>query len=153
MVRKAIFGAAMIVALFAAPASAQYGGFSVNPGSIRPGGQANFQGSGCAAGSTVTISIGGTTVGTATAGANGQFNGHFTANLGTGTYQVTATCGSKTQTAPLLVRSADVTNNQGNKGGTLARTGSNLDTMGLVGAALLVAGGGVVLATRKRQTV
>lgn len=158
MVRKVLLGAVMIVALFAAPAAAQYGTFNVNPGSTRPGGQANFNGSGCKPGEAVTITIDGKVVATVTAKPNGSYNGNFTVNLPNGNYTVVSTCGSVVNNAPLLVRSANVSNKPnapgkgGSKGsGTLPRTGSNIDTLGLMGAALLVAGGGVMLATRKRR--
>lgn len=152
MVRKVLLGAVMIVALFAAPAAAQYGTFTVNPGSVRPGGQANFNGKGCKAGETVTVTVQGTVVATVTAKPNGSFNGNFTVNLPSGNYTVVSTCGSLVQSAPLLVRSANVSNRPTGTGGTtLPRTGSNIDTLGLMGAALLVAGGGVMLATRKRR--
>ncbi|MEO6627031.1 MAG: LPXTG cell wall anchor domain-containing protein [Aquihabitans sp.] len=155
MVRKVLLGAVMIVALFAAPAAAQYGTFTVNPGSVRPGGQASFNGKGCKAGETVTVTVQGTVVATVTAKPNGSFNGNFTVNLPSGNYTVVSTCGSLVQSAPLLVRSANASNSPGGTGGTggttLPRTGSNIDTLGLMGAALLVAGGGVMLATRKRR--
>lgn len=151
MVRKVLLGAVLIVALFAAPAAAQYPTFNVNPGSVRPGGQANFNGKGCQPGETVTITIDGVVVATTTANSNGNFNGHFDVNLPAGDYTVTATCGDVVQTSPLLVRSAAVNAPGGTGSTTLPRTGSNLDTMGLVGGALLAAGGGVMLATRKRR--
>ena len=42
MIRKILIAAVALVALMAAPAAAQYGGLTVNPGSVRPGGNADY---------------------------------------------------------------------------------------------------------------
>lgn len=152
MLRKVLIGALMLTALFAAPAAAQYPDFAITPGTVNVGGNATFQGSGCAPGSTVTITIDGKVVATVTADASGDYNGSFKADLAPGTYTVTATCGDVVRTSPLTVRSVAVTPpaRPGTGGGSLPRTGSNSNVMALVGAGLLVLGGGAVLATRKR---
>ena len=59
----------------------------------------------------------------------------------------------RVRATPLTVRSVAVTPPPpgGGTGGTsLPRTGSNTNTMALVGAGLLLLGGGAILATRKR---
>ena len=152
MVRKVLIGAAMILALFAAPAAAQYGDFNITPGTVPPGGNATFQGSGCAPGSTVTITINGQTVATVVANGSGEYSGSFVANLTAGTYTVTATCGDVVRTSPLVVQG--VSTSRPGTGGTgsapLARTGSDSNNLVLLGAGLLVVGGGAMVAARKR---
>ena len=152
MLRKVLIGALMLTALVAGPAAAQYPDFAITPGTVNVGGNATFQGSGCAPGSTVTITIDGKVVATVTADASGDYNGSFVADMAPGTYTVTATCGDVVRTTPLTVRSVSVTPPPtGGTGGTsLPRTGSNTNTMALVGAGLLLLGGGAILATRKR---
>lgn len=153
MLRKVLIGALMLTALVAGPAAAQYPDFAITPGTVNVGGNATFQGSGCAPGSTVTITIDGKVVATVTADASGDYNGSSVADMAPGTYTVTATCGDVVRTTPLTVRSVAVTPPPpgGGTGGTsLPRTGSNTNTMALVGAGLLLLGGGAILATRKR---
>ena len=152
MIRKMLLAALVLVGLFAAPAAAQYPGFQVNPGTSRPGGPANFNGKGCQPGETVTIRFDGTVGATVTAKPNGSFNGQFRVptTATPGTHTVTATCGNLVQSAPLDVRGSEVTRpNTGS--GSLPRTGTDVDMLGLVGAGLLAAGGSVMLATRKRR--
>lgn len=149
MLRKVLIGALMLTALFAAPAAAQYPDFAITPGTVNVGGNATFQGSGCAPGSTVTITIDGKVMATVTADASGDYSGSFKADLAPGSYNVTATCGDVIRTSPLTVRSVAVTP-PSTGGGALPRTGSNSNVMALVGAGLLVLGGGAILATRKR---
>ena len=152
MLRKVLIGALMLTALVAGPAAAQYPDFAITPGTVNVGGNATFQGSGCAPGSTVTITIDGKVMATVTADASGDYNGSFVANMAAGTYTVTATCGDVVRTTPLTVRSVAVTPppTSGTGGTSLPRTGSNTNTMALVGAGLLLLGGGAILATRKR---
>ena len=152
MVRKILLGAVMIVALFAAPASAQYPSFTVTPGTISVGGNATFQGKGCQPNETVTVSIDGAVVATVTADATGDYNGSFAVNLKPGQYTVVATCGDVVNTSPLLVRGSSQTTppSTGGTGTPLPRTGSNVNTLGLIGAGLLLAGGGAMVVARKR---
>ncbi len=166
MVRKVLIGAVMVAALFASPAAAQYSDFVVNPGAVDEGGTATFQGSGCPPGATVTITIDGRTFATVVANDAGQYNGSFVADLAPGNYTVTATCGDVVNTSPLTVRGVSTSqpDESGDGGGTgdiggvgggggrapLPRTGSNTNTLALMGAALLVVGGGAMVASRKR---
>jgi LPXTG-motif cell wall-anchored protein len=154
MLRKVLIGALMLTALVAGPAAAQYPDFAITPGTVNVGGNATFQGSGCAPGSTVTITIDGKVVATVTADASGDYNGSFVADMAPGTYTVTVTpVATWSAPPPLTVRSVAVTPPPpgGGTGGTsLPRTGSNTNTMALVGAGLLLLGGGAILATRKR---
>lgn len=155
MIRKVLIGALMLVAVFAAPAAAQYDDFVVNPGSVVSGGNATFTGSGCAAGATVTITIDGKVMATVTADAAGNYSGSFLANMAAGTYTVTSTCGDLVRTSPLNVQSATVGRpgpGSGTGGSSLPRTGSNSNSMALVGFGLLAIGGGFMLATRNRRT-
>jgi LPXTG-motif cell wall-anchored protein len=150
MVRKVLIGALMLVALFAAPASAQYPDFTVNPGSVEVGGNATFQGRGCQPGETVTITIDGRVMATVEADGAGEFSGSFRADLAPGNYTVVATCGDVVNTSPLQVRGASTTPPPSTGGGALPRTGSDSNTLALVGAGLLLAGGGAMLVARKR---
>lgn len=152
MVRKVLIGAAMILALFAAPAAAQYPDFVVTPGGVTAGGAATFQGSGCAPGATVTVTIDGRLMTTVVADGSGEYNGSFIADLAPGEYTVTATCGDVVNTSPLTVRgvSTSAPRPGGTGGAPLARTGSDTNGLLVAGAALLLVGGGAMVAARKR---
>lgn len=154
MVRKVLIGALMLVALFAAPAAAQYPDFTVTPGGVESGGSAGFQGSGCQPGETVVVTINGRVMATVVADASGDYSGSFVVDLAPGEYTVTATCGNVVNTSPLLVRgvaqTAPTTTRPGVAGAPLARTGSNVNGLALAGAALLLAGGGAMVVARKR---
>jgi LPXTG-motif cell wall-anchored protein len=154
MVRKVLIGAVMVVALFAAPASAQYNNFTITPAGVQAGGNATFQGGGCAPGSTVTLSVNGQTLTSVVANAQGQYSGSFVVNLPPGNYTVTATCGNVVNTHPLNVRGVSTSTPRPGSGGVggapLARTGSNTNTLAVAGAALLLVGGGAMVAARKR---
>ena len=152
MIRKILLVAVALVALMATPAAAQYPGLTVNPGTVRPGGNADFAGKGCQAGETVVIRLDGTVVSTVTSDTSGEFSGSFVVPAGTsaGVHTVTSTCGSLVQTAQVTVLGTAVTPPRTGSG-TLPRTGSEANTMGLFGAGLLAAGGAVMLATRKRR--
>ena len=149
MIRKILLVAVALVALMATPAAAQYPGLTVNPGTVRPGGNADFAGKGCQAGETVVIRLDGTVVSTVTSDTSGEFSGSFVVPAGTsaGVHTVTSTCGSLVQTAQVTVLGTAVTPPRTGSG-TLPRTGSEVNTMGLFGAGLLAAGGAVMLATR-----
>lgn len=154
MIRKTLIGALMLVALLASPAAAQYGSFTVNPGTTEPGGTASFSGNGCQPGETVTVTFLGSTVATVVANAEGEYTGSFPvpASTAPGTYTVTATCGSVVHSDTLtVVSSGGAITGTGTGTGTLPRTGSNVNVMGMVGAGLLTAGGLLLLATRKRR--
>jgi LPXTG-motif cell wall-anchored protein len=56
MIRKMLLGAVMLVALFAAPAAAQYP-FTVTPTDVLPGSLVNLKGEGCAPQSEVKIKV------------------------------------------------------------------------------------------------
>jgi LPXTG-motif cell wall-anchored protein len=152
MVRKILIGAVMLVAVFAAPAAAQYPPFVITPSGVEQGGTATFRGSGCEPGATVTLTVNGEVLATATADNNGDYSGSFVVNLAPGNYTVTATCGNVVNTHPLNVRGVSTGGRPG--GGTggrpLARTGSDSNNLALIGAGLLVLGGGAMLIGRKR---
>lgn len=156
MVRKVLIGALMLVAVLAAPAAAQYPPFIVTPSGVEAGGTVTFRGSGCEPGETVTLTVNGQVLTTTTADNNGDYSGSFVVNLAPGNYTVLATCGDVVNRHPLNVRGAGVSQ-PGRPGGAaggaagapLPRTGSNVNNLGLVGAALLLVGGGAMVA-RKR---
>ena len=84
MIRKILLVAVALVALMATPAAAQYPGLTVNPGTVRPGGNADFAGKGCQPGETVVIRLDGTTVATVTSDTSGEFSGSFVVPVATG---------------------------------------------------------------------
>lgn len=107
------------------------------------------------------------------ADAAGNFTATFTVpeSLHPGMHTVRATCGAVVQGTSLIIQGPPAGNpgsrgsngrqgfgNEGSVGGgrtgsrgALARTGSSLNTVGLLGAGLLTVGGLVLLTTRKRQ--
>ncbi|MCU1499558.1 MAG: hypothetical protein JWM47_3511 [Acidimicrobiales bacterium] len=156
MVRKVLLVALTMVALFAAPAAAQYDPLVVVPGEIGDGGMVTVTGQGCVPFDEIVIALipPGITVATGTADADGNFTITFTVPEGTdpGTYTVQATCGEVVQSETITVTGTPVTVPPGNGGGNLPRTGSDLDGMGLLGAGLLAVGGLVLLGTRRRRS-
>lgn len=159
MVRKVLLAALTMVALFAAPAAAQYDDFVVTPGEVVVGGTVTVTGQGCAAFEEVVIALipPGTTVATGTTDADGNFTITFTIPDGTdpGVYTVQATCGDLVQNETITVNGSNVVvppGTPGGGGGNLPRTGSDLDRVGLIGVGLLAAGGLVLLGTRRRRS-
>jgi LPXTG-motif cell wall-anchored protein len=140
--------AALLVALVASPAAAQYDpltpGFVITPSITPPGQQVTAIGFGCPGGSTVVLTIAGTVLGTGTAAEDGQgsFTIDFTAPPNAGDYTVTVTCGEVTMTNTLTVVSST----------TLPATGSGTTLpLARLGIGLLVAGAFIVLALRRRR--
>ena len=79
MIRRLLLLAGALVLMLAAPAHAQYTpGISVNPPTVVPGGTVTVTACCFQPGSTVTFTIGGATLGTALADANGVATGSFT---------------------------------------------------------------------------
>ena len=172
MVRKLLITATVMVALLAAPAAAQYPDIVVQPQRTPPGGTVTVSGRGCQPGEEVVITprrarpsqsqatdqwTGGKVVATTTAAADGSFTTSFKvpAHTPTGTYDVIAKCGDLVQTQQIEVLGTDVVaptdSGTGATSGSLPRTGSNLNTVGLAGAVLLVVGGLFLLSSRKRR--
>lgn len=161
MFRRMLIGAFALIALVAAPAAAQYD-FSVGPGNVTPGGDVTVSGEGCSAGAEVTITLTllqatraavgeSVVVATVTADANGEFNLTFQipADAVLGRYKVEAFCdGASVGSAEINV----VAPSSGGGGqGTIVRTGSDLNGLGLLGAGLLTAGGIILIATKSRR--
>ena len=165
MFRRMLIGAAVLLALAAAPAAAQYD-FTVTPGQVEAGGVVSVAGSGgCHPNEQVTITLtqisAAKAVGdkivitTLTTNAEGEFSGSFTVPAGTqpGTYDVTAHCNNDdVGTAELVVvKGSTVTTPGHGAGGPIVKTGSDLNGLGMVGASLLIAGGIVLVATKSRR--
>lgn len=167
MFRKILIGATMLAALaIATPAGAQTYDFNVSPGNVEAGGQVTVSGEGCNPGEEVTITV---TEGapqkavgdvilttTGTADATGKFTVTFSMPAGTpvGVYTVTATCGDGVVLSSVInvVEGPVVTTPPSRPGGgTIARTGSDLNGLGLVGAGLITVGGIILLTTRSRR--
>lgn len=164
MIRKMLIAAAALVVLFAAPAAAQYN-LVVGPGTVEPGGTVTVSGGSCAFNSPVVIRV---TQKTATkapgdvifettviADDKGNFSLTFEmpADAEAGVYIVAAYCGG-TQVAAqeIEVGSASPATTQANNGGgTIVRTGSDLNGLGLLGAGLLTVGGIILIATKTRR--
>lgn len=161
MVRKMLIAAAVMLALFAAPAAAQYD-ITVTPGRVRPGGTVSISGEGCTSGATVTITLArfpkGTpvVVATTTADQAGKFTTSFKVPVGTkpGRYRVAASCdGAEVASAFVEVTGETPTTAppSGTGNGTIVRTGSDLNGLGLLGAGLLTLGGLILVATKTRR--
>lgn len=165
MVRKMLLGAVLLVALFAAPAAAQYP-FTVTPTEVRPGSLVNIKGSGCAANEQVNVkltyveSFVGAPVPTVIAeyttkaDAEGAFNYSFEmpADAKPGKYLVEASCGTLVFSDTLtLGEETTPTTTPGSDDGEIVRTGSDLNGLGIAGAAMLGIGGAILLATRSRR--
>ncbi len=167
MFRKMLIGAAMLVAVAAGPVAAQTYDLNVSPGNVEAGGSVTVSGKGCEAGDKVTITVTeaapqkavGDVILTTTviADENGEFTATFTIPVGTptGTYQVTATCGNGVVLSEFINvvdgTVATTTPGNGGGGGTIARTGSDLNGLGLAGAGLITVGGIILLSTRSRR--
>lgn len=167
-------GAALAVVLASSAASAQYNPLVVLPVSVVPGGQITVSGRGCAAGEGVTVYLvlghraaastgttrlpGGSPAGNTVADPSGNFTLSFAVSdaADVGDHTMMAVCGSMVQAETIKVLGAAVTGSHtgigpagtDTQGGNLARAGSDLNGIGLIGAGLLVTGGLVLLATR-----
>lgn len=104
---KMLLGAGLLVAVPAAGANAQYSPpptASVSPSMITAGGIVDVSGQNCgAAGSEVSVAVGGGTGGSGTTTAGGNYTVPITAPLAPGDYTITVSCGGKTATAALTV--------------------------------------------------
>ena len=166
MFRKMLISAAMLVAVAAAPVVAQMYDFNVSPGTVEPGGAVTVSGEGCQPGAEVIITLTeaapqkaiGDVILTTTviANENGEFTATFTVPVGTptGTYQVTATCGDGVVLSDFIDvvdGTVATTAPPSGGGGPIVRTGSDLNGLGLAGAALITVGGIILLTTRSRR--
>lgn len=166
MFRRMLIGAAVLVALVAAPAAAQYD-FNVSPGNVVAGGSVTVSGKGCEPGAEVTITVteaeaaakaAGDVIYTTTITADetGAFTVTFAIPEGTavGRYQVTAACDGTVVASEFfdVVSPSSATTNP-STGGTepIVRTGSDLNGLGLAGAGLVTVGGIILIATRSRR--
>jgi hypothetical protein len=168
MFRKLLIGTMMLAALaVASPAGAQTYDGNVSPGNVEAGGAVTVSGKGCSAGAEVTITV---TEGaaqratgdvilttTGTADENGEFTVTFNIPVGTpiGVYTVTASCDGSvvfSDTINVVEGGTVVTTAPSTGGGgTIARTGSDLNGLGLAGAGLITVGGIILLTTRSRR--
>lgn len=154
MIRKMLIGAFALVALVAAPAAAEYN-ITVTPGTVVAGGEFTVGGDFCKPGEQVTITVTQVATGevvltsTVVADAEGEFTVTLTmpSNVDPGVYEITSSC-TNVRSARINVGSGG---GGGGGGGTIVRTGSDLDKLGLVGAALLTFGGLVLIATKTRR--
>src|SRR4051794_14860937 len=122
-------GALALVILFAGSASAQYqptGSQVLSANVVAPGATITVSGTGCPAGSNVTTALDGTTLGTSTADAGGNFTVSITIPSSTapGTHTVTSTCGSVVLSSTLTVTGA------GTSGGTTGTSTGGTSTGG-----------------------
>lgn len=161
MVRKMLLGAFALVALVATPAAAQYD-FVVTPGTVTLGGDITVAGEGCTPGDEVSITLtqlseattnravgDAVVVATTTADGEGEFTVTFPVPDGTtpGTYEVEAFCSGYSVGSSII----EIVGPGGGGGGTIVRTGSDLNGLGLLGAGLLTGGGIILLATKSRR--
>lgn len=180
MLRKMLIGAALLVAIAAAPAAAQYP-FNVTPGTVVAGGEITVSGKGCAPGSTVSVKVTQRSTGIViytgsdVTDQNGEFTFKFRmpSDAAPGWYDLEARCPLDGSTSPgadrlegvvegndlvfraeiLVVADTTPTTTPGGStgGGTIVRTGSDLNGLALAGAGLITVGGIVLIATRNRR--
>ena len=156
MIRRAVVVLTMILGVLVVPsvAGAQYQpgqpGLVLIPSTVIVSGSVTATGFGCRPGQTVVLTIDGTTVATTIArdDSTGSFEATFTAPATPGIYTVVATCGLTIVSSVLTVIAPTTTVAQ-----TLPQTGSGDGTLSLAryGLVLVVAGGLVVLAMRRRR--
>ena len=163
MIRKMLIGAAALLVLFAAPAAAQYD-FTVGPGTVEPGGTVTVTGGSCWHNKPVVIrvtqksatkAVGDvifeTTVITDDQG-NFSLTFEFPPDAEPGVYVVAAYCdGTEVASQEVEVAGASPTTTTTPGGGTIVRTGSDLNGLGLLGAGLLTIGGIILIATKGRR--
>ena len=159
MIRRVLLLAGAFLLLSATPALAQYmqPGVQTDSDTVTPGGSIGVAACCYPPGTTVTFSIGGTTLGVAIADANGVAAGTFTvpSNVAAGTAMVTAsgmTSGGVliTQTSGALAVGTTSATNARVSG--LPATGSGLALpLSAAGAVLVAAGGLLVLGGRRRR--
>lgn len=152
---------ATLLAVPAANAQDYPGGASFSTSDSNPvcGNTITLSGEGFAPNTEVTLSVGGSTIGTATTDATGKFSFPWTVPCTTiGSVTVTATDGQTTLTTDLNVRSATTTTTPPTTsgggtsgGGTLPRTGTNSSMFLRIGVLLVSVGGLLVLGSRKRS--
>jgi LPXTG-motif cell wall-anchored protein len=157
MVSALLVTAMASLTMAATTASAQYHpgtpGIIVDPGTTTVGGKVTVQGSGCPANVTVTIKIGDVVVGTVISNGDGDFidpNIVLPPSITPGTYTVHALCGDLDLTTVLSVSALAPTTTAATTG-TLPRTGTDSGLWVKVGLSLVVVGGLLVLATRRRR--
>jgi LPXTG-motif cell wall-anchored protein len=159
VIRRAFVVLTMVLGVLVVPAvaGAQYQpgqpGLVLIPSTVVVGGAVTATGFGCRPGQSVVLTIDGTTVATTIAkdDSTGSFEATFTAPGTPGNYTVVATCGLTIVSSILTVIAQPTTTVVSS---TLPQTGSGDTTMALAryGLVLLVAGGLVVLAVRRRRT-
>lgn len=160
MLRRFVFvlGAMLLAGIgLGLPAQAQYTpqpGITIDKPVVSAGETVTVSGQDCEAGATVTISLGGTQVATATTGEDGTFSASFEVPPGTaaGTYTVTASnCTVEVLSSTLTVQGATTATNASTAGTTLPRTGSGTtETLLRVGVVLVACGGLLAFAARRR---
>jgi opacity protein-like surface antigen len=181
MIRKMLIAAVALVVLAATPAAAQYD-FEVSPTVVQAGGVVTVSGKGCPPNSPVGVKVTQRSTGKIIYKARSKTdaNGEFTfqiklrKNLAPGFYDLEARCPlkpgipvdynqralqGKVEGDYLVFRAVieikGPTKGGGGSGvddGDIVRTGSDLNTMGLVGAGLLTVGGLVLIASKRRRT-
>jgi Bacterial Ig domain len=155
--------ATVLVSIFAAGSAGAYPPgtaptLSLSSSTVGPGGSVTSSGNNFVPGSSVTVTLdNGTTLATLTADANGAFSASITIPAGTaaGDHTLTATDATgESATAALTVTAAGAGGGAGGGGGGgLANTGVAIASIGGVGLLLLIGGGLMLLAGRRRSKV
>lgn len=177
MFRKMLIAALALVALMASPAAATYD-FEVSPTVVQAGGTVSISGKDCPPNSPVDVKVTQRATGkviytasdTTDAAGEFSFSIKLPSDLAAGWYDIEARCCPADGAAPseralqgtvegdcvvfrasVQVKAAPA-GNDGTGTGTIVRTGSDLNGLGLVGAGLLTVGGLVLLASKRRKT-
>ena len=155
----AVAASAALVLCHPGTAAAQYppAGITVNvtTGNVTPGQPTTVTIGGCNAGDAVTLEIirNGVTIRTVdlTANGNGQASTSISPGNAVGTYTTRATCSGATVAGSSVIRVVAAGTTSSGTGATLVATGANVQMQIVSGAALVIFGGGMVVASRNRR--
>ena len=147
-------GVLLVLAVWVPAAHAQYAapGLFVSDATVARGDQIQATATGCPPGLTVSFTLDGRPVGSATADVYGDATISFVVDVAPGTHQLGDSCSNSTLTLRVAaVASSD--DGPTSAGPALSRTGSTSTTVLVKVAALAITAGGLlVLAARRRAT-
>lgn len=177
MIRKMLIGAVLLVAVAAAPAAAQTYNANVSPGTVVAGQEVTLSGEGCVPGSTVSVKVTQRATGiiiftgsdVTDSKGNYTFKFKMPSDAAPGWYDLEARCPNGASSADrvagvvegndlvwrleilVVAPSTPTTSPSNGSSGSIVRTGSDLNGLGLAGAGLITVGGIILIATRNRR--